>query len=74
MDRYSERKSNKPIFITVVLTAVAIFVLHHLFFKGPEVVQVQEVCGHGQWAITKSLEASDRRWSCSKAARQSLAK
>ncbi|KAG8214597.1 superoxide dismutase [Butyriboletus roseoflavus] len=42
MDRYSERKSNKPIFITAVLTAVTIFVLYHLFFKGPEVEQVQK--------------------------------
>ncbi|KAH0832058.1 superoxide dismutase [Lanmaoa asiatica] len=37
-----EKKSNKPIILTGVLTAAAIFVLYHLFSKGSEVEQVRK--------------------------------
>ena len=46
MDRYSDRKSNRPVFITVVLTAAVIFVLYNLFLKGTEVEHVQKVRDH----------------------------
>lgn len=48
MDRYSEKKSKQPIFVTGMLTAVAMFVLYYLFLKGPEVEQIQKVRGRSR--------------------------
>ncbi|KAF8550055.1 hypothetical protein OG21DRAFT_1420317 [Imleria badia] len=40
MERYSEKKSNRPIFIAAVSTAAVIFVLYQLFLKGAEVEHI----------------------------------
>ncbi|KAN0087570.1 Superoxide dismutase, copper/zinc binding domain containing protein [Tylopilus felleus] len=42
MDFYKDRKSNKPIYITAVVTAAVLFVLYQLFFRGPEIEHVQK--------------------------------
>ncbi|KAF8442919.1 superoxide dismutase [Boletus edulis BED1] len=39
---YNDRKSDKPILITVGVTATVIFVLYYLFFRGPEVEHIQK--------------------------------
>lgn len=56
MEHYSERKSKKPILITAVLTATAIFVLYHLFIKGPnlKVDRIRKVCGRSRSVSTQA--------------------
>lgn len=61
MDRYLDKKSNKPIYITVVLTLTAIFALYYLFLKGPEVEHIQKVLNHS-WSISNLEKRLTEHW------------